>query len=324
MKKQYLLLIAVLGWLFYSNKTLAQETEGMSYQAAFRNSSSPVAGANVNMQFTIIRDSVNGTVVYKETQTAVSTSLGVVNCTIGKGTPTTGVWKTIPWNHAPMYINVQADTTGATSFVDLGTSQLAASPYAKSANGITMFQTGTSNPYKMVVSHSPAYPTWGLRYNDTTDAFDFVGGGQPSVNISSWSGNITTLNSYGPVPFPYSSNQYGNIVAAGNITTANKVQRGTTDTSNMLAIAWGTFSSTGSLVNASNNVSLASHVVGSGIYDVAIAGEVYSYINYTTIVSSGGAGFISWGSLSGNLRVFTYNTTGTLTDQFFTFVTYKK
>jgi hypothetical protein len=322
MKKRYLLSVAVLALAISTGSAFAQEGEGMSYQAAFRNSTSPVANANVNMQFTVIKDSVNGTVVYKETQTATSTSLGVVNCIIGKGTPTTGTWKTIAWNHSPMYLNVQADTTGATSFVDLGTTQLVASPYAKSANGITMFETGTQNPYKMVVSHSSAYPTWGMRYNDTTDGFTFVGGGNPSVDISSWNGNITTYNTYTPGPYPYANSQYGNIVAAGNITTANKVQRGA-DTSNMLPIAWGTVSSTGTIVNSSNNVTIAGHP-SAGIFDITIAGESYTYVNYTTIVSSGGAGFISWGSLSNNLRVFTYNTTGTLTDQFFTFVTYKK
>lgn len=321
MKNSSLLLIILLDLLCSSGNIFAQEGEGMSYQAAFRNSTSPVAGANVNMQFTVIKDSVNGTVVYKETQTATSTSLGVVNCIIGKGTPSTGTWKTIAWNHSPMYLNVQADTTGGTSFVDLGTTQLVASPYAKSANGVTMFETGTQNPYKMVISHSSPYPTWGLRYNDTTDAFTFVGGGSPSVDISSWNGNITTYNAYNPGPYPYSNSQYGNINTAGNITTANKVQRGA-DTSNMLPIAWGTISSTGTIVNASNNVSIAGHT--AGIFDIAIAGETYSYLNYTTVISSGGVGFISWGSLSGNLRVFTYNTTGTLTDQFFTFVTYKK
>jgi hypothetical protein len=174
----------------------------------------------------------------------------------------------------------------------------------------------------MVISHSSAYPTWGVRYNDTTDAFEFVGGGQPSVSISSYSGNITALNSYTTPAFPASSSPYGNIVAKGNLTTGNKVQRGA-DTSNMLAVAWGTISSAGLIVNASNNVTVAAHS-STGIFDIAIAGETYTYVNYTTVVSSGGAGFISWGSLSGNLRVFTYNTAGTLTDQFFTFVTYKK
>lgn len=320
MKNHVLLILIVL--IFFSGKASAQQGEGMSYQASFRNGFGPVAGANVNMQFTIIRDGVSGTVVYKETQMATSTALGVINCVIGKGTPVTGTWNTIAWNTSPMYINVQADTAGGTSFVDLGTSQLVASPYAKSANGITIYQAGITNPNKMVISHSPTYPGWGLRYNDTTDAFEFIGGASPSVEISTWSGNITAHNPSTTLAYPPSASTYGNIKADGNITTANKVQRGA-DTSNMLPIAWGTFSSTGAIVNASGNVSLAAHP-GAGLFDIAIAGETYSYINYTTIVSSGGLGFISWGSFGGNLRVFTYNTSGTLTDQFFTFVTYKK
>ena len=323
MKNKYLLSIALAGSLFFSGKALAQQAEGMSYQASFRNSSGPVAGATVKMQFTLISDSATGATVYRETQTATSTSLGVVNCTIGKGTASIGAWNKVAWDAHPMYINVQADTAGGSAFVDLGTSELAASPFAKNAGGITMFPNGTSNPYKMVVSHSPAYPSWGLRYNDTLDEFAFVGGGNPSVTISSWAGNINAHNAYAPTTHPYSSNSYGNIAADGNITTGNKVQRGA-DTSNMLAIAWGTITSSGTIMNASNNVSVAAHTPSSGIFDIAIAGESYDYLTYTTIVSSGGVGFISWGALGGDLRVFTYNTTGTLTDQYFTFVTYKK
>jgi len=324
MKKKILLTVLLVSGVCYSTITSAQQGEGISYQAGLRSSTNAVVGKTVTMQFTLINDSTSGTVVYKETQSVTTTSLGVVNCTIGKGTATIGTWKNIAWNHSPIYINAQVDTSGGTVFVDLGTTQLQAAVYAKSANGITMFQSGTINPFQMVISHSSAYPTWGLSYNDTMDEFNFVGGGNKSVTISSWSGGIYAHNSYTSTAIkPFSSSSYGNIVADGNITTGNKVQR-TGDTSNMLAIAWGTFSSTGSIVNASNNVTLAAHTTASGIYDITIAGETYDYTKYTTIISSGGAGFISWGSWTGNLRIFTYNTTGSLTDQFFTFVMFKK
>jgi len=326
MKKTILLLTALTLILNYS---FGQQGEGISYQAALRNSSSAIAGKVVTMQFTIIDDSVNGTVAYRETQSVTTTSLGIVNCTIGKGTASTGVWKNLSWAHNPMYINAQVDTTGGTVYVDLGTTQLQASSFAKTSGGVTLFQNGTSNPTQMIVSHSPAYPTWGIQYNDTTDVVEYVAGGSKTASVNLGTGSMATYYPYGTLTKPYSSNAYGNVNVVDNITTGNKVQRGS-DTSNMLAIAWGTISSTGSIVtsggilNASNNVSVAAHTTSSGIYDIAIAGETYAYQSYTTIISTGGAGFISWGSLSGNLRVFTYNTTGTLTDQFFTFVIFKK
>lgn len=39
-----------------------------------------------------------------------------------------------------------------------------------------MFTSGTTNADKMIISHSPAYPTWGLRYDDDFDQFAFQDG----------------------------------------------------------------------------------------------------------------------------------------------------
>jgi len=38
---------------------------------------------------------------------------------------------------------------------------------------IQMFSSGVSNADRMVLSHSPSFPLWGLEYDDTTDAFHF-------------------------------------------------------------------------------------------------------------------------------------------------------
>jgi hypothetical protein len=38
---------------------------------------------------------------------------------------------------------------------------------------IYMFGSGTLNADRMVLSHSPAYPQWGIEYKDTTDVFHF-------------------------------------------------------------------------------------------------------------------------------------------------------
>jgi hypothetical protein len=46
-----------------------------------------------------------------------------------------------------------------------------------------IFQSGTANSNKYVFKHSPAYPTWGLMYQDTLDQFQFVRGGTSIVGI---------------------------------------------------------------------------------------------------------------------------------------------
>jgi hypothetical protein len=41
---------------------------------------------------------------------------------------------------------------------------------------LNIFPSGTTNADKMVISHSPNYPSWGLQYRDLGDKFVFMGG----------------------------------------------------------------------------------------------------------------------------------------------------
>lgn len=52
--------------------------------------------------------------------------------------------------------------------------------YANAVNPMMiMFESGTSNADRMVVSHSPAFPSWGLQYQDSPDKFNFISAGTP-------------------------------------------------------------------------------------------------------------------------------------------------
>jgi hypothetical protein len=44
---------------------------------------------------------------------------------------------------------------------------------------ITMFASGTTNADRMVIQHSPSFPTYGLQYSDLADKFNFLGNGVP-------------------------------------------------------------------------------------------------------------------------------------------------
>lgn len=48
---------------------------------------------------------------------------------------------------------------------------------------IQMFQSGTNNSTRMLIAHSPNFPSWGIQYNDTSDAFNFIGDNQPVMNV---------------------------------------------------------------------------------------------------------------------------------------------
>ena len=53
-----------------------------------------------------------------------------------------------------------------------------------------MFRSGTTNAARMVIAHSPPYPTWGLQYTDALDQFDFLAGGTSRMAINLSNGNV--------------------------------------------------------------------------------------------------------------------------------------
>ena len=79
---------------------------------------------------------------------------------------------------------------GSLKFTNSSQSIQFASPSASPAPMMYMFASGTTNTKRMVIAHSPAYPTWGLRYADTTDQFDFVAGGASRMAINLGNGNV--------------------------------------------------------------------------------------------------------------------------------------
>jgi hypothetical protein len=48
---------------------------------------------------------------------------------------------------------------------------------------LQMFASGTNNSTRMLVAHSPSYQNWGIMYNDTADAFNFVSSSETTMHI---------------------------------------------------------------------------------------------------------------------------------------------
>ncbi len=86
---------------------------------------------------------------------------------------------------------------------------------------IFMFSSGTSNPNRMVIAHSPANPNWGLQYNDVEDRFDFLRGGNSifSVNLGNSTVKVTRGSSgaaafsNAPLVIENSTDNYINLLA---------------------------------------------------------------------------------------------------------------
>lgn len=70
-------------------------------------------------------------------------------------------------------------TNGGMNFLDDQGSITFPQTGAAPAPMIYMFATGTSNAPRMVFAHSPAFPSYGLQYDDATDKFHFLSAGNP-------------------------------------------------------------------------------------------------------------------------------------------------
>lgn len=295
----FLALIASVSLGYTAN---AQQQQGVNYQAVISNGSGqPVASQNVSVRFTVHRVTATGTTVYSETQSVMTNAAGLINTVIGIGTPSTGTWEDVAWNRGPFYLEVEADPAGGSTYASLGTTQLQAVPFAKQSEGITMFSSGTQNPNKMVISHSPNYSDWGVRYYDTGDVFQFVNGSDTVMEVNLGGNNVTvhnTLNVNGEIRTP----------ATGN--------------AHMLPIAYGTINASGTIQSGTGNFTVTK--ASTGRYEIAINNENYYYADYTTnvtLISS--AGMTATTSASSELVVYTYNTSGTQADRIFQFVVYK-
>src|SRR5271157_2187820 len=104
-----------------------------NYQAIVRdNTGKIINGKNVSFKIDIIQDTnVGGTIKYSESfSNEMTSSFGLVNLNIGKGTATYGKFNTLNWGMHKYYIEVSMDPNNGTNYTLMGISQLLSVPYA--------------------------------------------------------------------------------------------------------------------------------------------------------------------------------------------------
>jgi hypothetical protein len=112
-----------------TSNTAANVPGAISYQAVARDAQgAPLADTNVQVQFTLLADSLTGAAEYTETHTLTTNSLGLFTTAFGAGTPVSGTFGGINWSAGNKYLNVQIDT--GSGLVDMGTQQLLSTPYS--------------------------------------------------------------------------------------------------------------------------------------------------------------------------------------------------
>jgi len=89
---------------------------------------------------------------------------------------------------------------------------LQSNPYtysAASSQNVVIYPSGSINPTRNVISHSPSFPTWGLQYQDTSDVMNFVSNGTPVLSIDLGAPSVVMPGNTDSIRF--------NAFATGNI-----------------------------------------------------------------------------------------------------------
>lgn len=78
----------------------------------------------------------------------------------------------------------QVISGGNLSLSDANTSLIFPATVGPNTPMVHLFASGTQNADRMVLSHSPGYPNWGLQYQDPADQFNFLAGGSPVMTVA--------------------------------------------------------------------------------------------------------------------------------------------
>ena len=104
-----------------------------NYQGVARNSVGNVLiNKSITLRLTIHDGTATGATVYQESRGVTTNPFGLFNAQVGSAgaTNVTGTIAGVNWGTGTKYIQVEIDPNGGTSFINIGTAQLASVPYA--------------------------------------------------------------------------------------------------------------------------------------------------------------------------------------------------
>ena len=138
--------------LFIANTLFAQSPQAFKYQAVARDTSGGlISGQAIDIRISILADSANGNIAYQEIHSTITNNYGLVNLSIGTGTPASGAFANINWGASPHFLQAEVDM--GSGYVPMGTSPLLSVPYALYAepdadwafNGTDIYNANSGN-----------------------------------------------------------------------------------------------------------------------------------------------------------------------------------
>ena len=116
-------------FLIISVLMYSQVPQGIPYQAVIRDTQgNPILNQSVSVKLSLHDQTADGTIVYEEAHSTSTNEVGLFSLTFGAGIPTIGAFTSINWSSGYKFLQVQSDS--GNGYVDFGTQQLMAVPYA--------------------------------------------------------------------------------------------------------------------------------------------------------------------------------------------------
>ncbi|PID93594.1 MAG: hypothetical protein CSA95_06675 [Bacteroidetes bacterium] len=148
MRKLQLLFFA----LFCAVLSFGQLPQGINLQMIVRNHAGAlIPEKQVELRFTLVKDSIGGTPIYQETQQQTTNLFGLVNVVLGQGTEVFGNFASIQWQDYNLYLKQELDLQEGDGYQDMGTAPLLSVSYAMVSGGLRL-QSPNGTEYHLEVT----------------------------------------------------------------------------------------------------------------------------------------------------------------------------
>lgn len=141
--------LALLGLILFVQFAFAQAPFLFNYQGVARNAvGNVIQNKMIALRLNIRNGSANGPIVYSETREVTTNPFGLFNVLVGSpGTRSnTGTLSAVDWGGGAKFMQVEIDPEGGTTYINIGTTQLASVPYAMFAANSTPGPAGPAGP----------------------------------------------------------------------------------------------------------------------------------------------------------------------------------
>ena len=176
---------------------LHAQPQKMSYQAVVRNSNNElVVNQQVGVRVSILEDSVNGPMIYRETHTPTTNVNGLITIMIGEGLhPYTNTLTDVKWGKHIHYLSVEIAPAGGTNYTISGTQQMVSVPYAFYSESAKYVDTAIYAVNATVATYADTSRI--SNFADTTRVADYAhnSGNAVTANYATSAGTATTATS---------------------------------------------------------------------------------------------------------------------------------